>query len=222
MVVIQFDPLSVANNDEIEIPVLVGGGVLEEVSGEENPLAVYAADLVAGLQRALIRAAVGEAGDDGAVEAARAGIEDDDEHETEQEVHRRARDENEKAVPDALVIERSRIVRGFLLPFHGAEAADGKGAERIDRLPLLLMQKLRAHAHGKLRHLHAARLRHKKVAQLVDKYQNAKCENCKNNVHTQPISLRTSSRASASDARISSSVGCAINSARSTAEATRR
>ena len=46
--------------------------------------------------------------------------------------------------------------------------------------------------------------------------------NCKNNVHTQPISLRTSSRASASDARISSSVGCAINSARSTAEATRR
>ena len=96
MVVIQFDPLSVAEYDEIKIPVLVGGGVLNEVAGKEDPLAVHAADLVAGLQRALIRAAVGEAGDDGAVEAARAGIEDDDEHETEKEVHRRARDENEK------------------------------------------------------------------------------------------------------------------------------
>ena len=222
MVVVKFDPLSAAENNKVEIPVLVGGGVLDKVAGEEDPLAVHAADLVAGLQRALVGAAVGKAGDDGTVKAARAGIKNGHEHKPEQKIHRRARNEDEKAAPDALVVERPRIVRGFLLPFHGTEAADGKGAEGIDRFAPLLMQKLRAHAHGKLRHLHAARLGDKKVTQLMDKNQNAKCQNCKNNVHTQPISLRTSSRACASDARISSSVGCAINAARSTAEATTR
>lgn len=95
-----------------------------------------------------------------------------------QEVHSRARDEDDDALPRRLIHERARIVGRFVLPGHGAEAAEGDAAQRIDRLALLLLQDGGPHAERELLDPDAAGLRRGEVPKLMDADEHAEKKYC--------------------------------------------
>ena len=73
---------------------------------------------------------------------------------THEEVHGSARHQNEKPLPPRRLVEGMGIVTVSVLPFHGAEAADGNGADGIQGLPHLFLPDGRPHKQGKLIDLH--------------------------------------------------------------------
>ena len=159
--------------------------VFADVGGKIDAVPVDRPDEVALLQPcfALVGAAVHESGDGRGRERFRLGEHQQDENEADEEVHRRARNEDNDALPRALARKRARIVHLLVLARHGAKAADRQAAQGVERLPLLLFPDGRAHADGELLHPHAAGLRREKVAQLVHGDEHAEHENCENDIH---------------------------------------
>ena len=178
-------------------------------------MAVYLIEPVADMEplAALVWAAVHEAGDLRGAESVGIGIEDDDYQQAEQKVHCRARDEDDDALPRRLIHERARIVGRFVLPGHGAEAAEGDAAQGIDRLALLLLQDDRTHAERELLDFDAAGLRRSEVPKLMYADEHAEKKYCQcdvKNSHLPKFSMtyalaaasasRTVSRSEASTA----------------------
>ena len=72
----------------------------------------------------------------------------------------------------------ARIVGRFVLPGHGAEAAEGDAAQGIDRLALLLLQDGGPHAERELLDPDAAGLRRGEVPKLMDADEHAEKKYC--------------------------------------------
>ncbi len=103
---------------------------------------------------------------------------DHHQHEAEQDVHHRAHHDDQNPLPHRLVVERLLVRAVLVFPFHGAETADGKQAQRILGSPFFKVAQQRAHAHGEFVHAHAGELRRKKMAELVDENHKSEQKNC--------------------------------------------
>ena len=135
---------------------------------------VNGGDFISRLQGLLQGTPLGEVRNDRCNKRLRAHVEAEDDDNPRQEIHQRARGENQQLSPEALVLQRRGIIRGLVLPLHGAKTAEWQTAQRVKRLALLLFEDGRTHAEGKFIHPHAAGLGSQKMSQFVDKYQHTK------------------------------------------------
>ena len=86
-----------------------------------------------------------------------------------QKVHKDpGQQDDEPLVPGAVGEGPGVVGDPLFLPLHGAEAADGKQAERVFRLPFLPVKEQRTHADGELVDLDAAEFCGKKVTKFVE------------------------------------------------------
>ena len=131
----------------------------------------------------LIGAVRPEVSDHRGPEGGSPGIQQQHDHQPQHKVHEGTGHQNQRPLPGRLIGEGPGLVAVFILPGHGAEAAEGHAAQGIHGLPLLPLEEDGAHAHGKLLHLYAAELRHGEVAQLMDDHQKAEKQNGKDNVN---------------------------------------
>ena len=122
---------------------------------------------------ALIGAALHEVRQHRGAEGRGVGIEDQDDHKAQQEVHKGACRQDDDPLPGRLIGKGPGVVRALVLPGHGAEAAEGDAAQGIFRLALFPFEDDRAHADGKLLHPHTAGFGGGKVAQLMHGDQHA-------------------------------------------------
>ena len=181
--ILKLDLLPVAQHDDIVNAV----SALKEhrnVAYEVYPVAVNAVKLITGLKglRRIILASVKKISDYRGSEGFRSAVHDDDQYNAEQEIHERACAQDEKALPKALIGKCAGILR-FLVLAHGAEAAYGENAQRIQRLSPLLFDYCRSHAYRKFIHAHAAGLGRCEVAEFVDGDKHAEHYYCDNDIH---------------------------------------
>ena len=173
--VVQYDLFSIsAHHDVVGLavaPVQEGG----DVAVEQDGAAVDGDDLVTGLEHGLPLAgeAVHEAAEGGGDVAGGGSEEGEDEEHPGQEVGGGTGDQNQEFFPPGGVAEGPWVVALPVLPFHGAEPADGEQAEGVFGLLPLPVPQLRPHADGELQHLHAGGFGHQEVTQLVDGNEEA-------------------------------------------------
>ena len=183
--VLQLDQLPVPLHDQIVAARLVAGKERGDVGIDIHAAAVDLVKLVADLQP-LLRlqlAAVKEAGDLRGRKARHARVEDRQHHQARQKVHERTGRQNDEPFPPDFGGKGPGIVGFLILALHGAVAAHGNAAQGIERLAALLFHDGRAHADGKLVHLHVQRLGREKMAQLVDEDQKAENQDRNENIH---------------------------------------
>ena len=130
----------------------------------------------------LIGAVRPEVGDHRGAESGRPGIQDQHDHQPQHKVHEGTGHQDQRPLPGRLIGEGPWLVAVFVLPGHGAKAAEGHAAQGIHGLPLLPLEEDGAHAHGKLLHLHAAEFGHREMAQLMDDNQHTEKQDGKDNV----------------------------------------
>ena len=109
-------------------------------------------------------------------------IQNQHDHQPQHEVHEGTGHQDQCPLPGRLIGEGPGLVAVFILPGHGTEAAEGHAAQGVHGLPLLPLEEDRAHAYGKLLHLHAAEFGHREVTQLMDDNQKSEKQNGKDNV----------------------------------------
>ena len=104
-----------------------------------------------------------------------------------------AMNEESRTRAAALAGQGALIVRVVLLSLHGTEAADGQRPQGILGLPFFPAPDLRSHADGKFVDPDAAGLGRQKVAQLMDCNENAKDQDCRQDINDRhaksPISI---------------------------------
>ncbi len=160
--------LSVPDQFDIHDAVRVLICKLAHIGGEIDPPAVDAIDLIPREKVAFIGTSGKKVFDDGAGKATDGGIQDHEQEKAKEIIHEGPGGEDDQPSDHALIAESAGIAGALLLPLHGTEAAHGKGAERVIRLPLLNMQQSGAHADGKFNDLYAACLGRQKMSQLMD------------------------------------------------------
>ena len=99
-----------------------------------------------------------------------------------QQIHERARAEDNQALPPLGVDKGAGILALAVLPLHGAVAANGDQAEGILGLLPLPAEESRTHVDGKLVDPHAGELCGQEVAQLMNENQKAENQNGQDNI----------------------------------------
>ena len=99
------------------------------------------------------------------------------------EIHKRTGHQNEEALPDLRAAEGARIVAVAVLTLHGAIAADGDAAQRIQCLALLLFPDRRTHKQGEFIDLHTGQLRRQEMAELMHEHEQAEQEDRYQNIN---------------------------------------
>ena len=173
--ILQTELLAVPADDQVEVAGLVAAQQQGHVAEGVDALPVDGQDAVAHLKAGggFQRAAVGEAVDHRDVDGLDPGVKHQNDDKAREEVHQGAGGKDQELAPEALVIQGSGVVGVLLLPFHGAEAADGQQAQSICGIAPGLFEQGGAHADGELVDPHAAGLGRQKVAQLVDGDEHA-------------------------------------------------
>ena len=149
-----------------------------------HPLAIDGQQRVANLQAGfgLEGTAIGKSGDGGVIKGLRIAVQHQQDHKTRHKVHKRTGGKNQQSGPEPLVVQGVGIIRILILALHGAKAAAGDGAERIQCIALLLFPQGGPHADGKFIDGHAAGFGRQKVTQFMDGDQYTKDEDRHKNI----------------------------------------
>ena len=109
----------------------------------------------------------------------RESTQDRNDQQARDKIHEGAGHQNDQPLPPGRIVEGSGVVALLVLALHGAVAADWQQAQRIEGLPSLRLQELRAHVDGVFVHLHARELGRDEMAELMDGDQEAENQNSK-------------------------------------------
>lgn len=96
------------------------------------------------------------------------GEQNRNEHKAEDNIHHRACDHNEEALPHGLLVKSPLIFACLILSLHLDIAAHGDQPQGIFRFPFAEAQQLWPHADGELIDLDAGELGYREMPQLMD------------------------------------------------------